>query len=547
MSAVADRRHGLLPRGAERRLLGRFYCADFLRYALDVVLPFQFVYLYLVLDWSEWALLPFVLYSGVFLILEVATGIWADRYGRKPLTLAGNGVNALALAAVPLVATLHGGEQLVAVCVTYAVMGLGESLRSGSEEAWVVDNLVAARRTDLLEVYFARTWSLTSAGGVVAGTLAVLLLFLLPVSRGIIDLLWVIAGLAALVAAGTVLGVPEKPVPEGGVLGGSVLAGREEPARRVAPAEPRADVALTVEAVTAREDVELRDVLLLLRRTAGLLTFLLAYTVASFSGGSVDEAFDLALVTRGLDARAFALLGIAADLVGVGAPLIGLWLARRLGARRAMAALLVAPAVMVTVVLIRPGIALLVMVAVLLDLCDSAWDPVALGHLHREVPSRFRATVASTFEQAAGFAEIASLGLFTVVLGEQGRALREATPDLVDAFSGGAPTPAPVPTGFLGLPIPDLAILMFVLSGLVAVPLLLHRTGVLAQRVSAARRRFRHRLSRKARPSNSSRTTREDQKPQPCHRHHEANRDGPARWRSPRPAVWKRCSGGPTS
>jgi hypothetical protein len=449
---------------AERHLLGRFYAADFIGYALDVVLPFQFIYLYLVLDWSEWATLPFVVYSATFMLLELATGIWADRYGRKPLVLAGETVTALALVSVPLAASLDGAGQLIAMCAAYVVMGLGESLRSGSQEAWVVDNLLSARRPDLLETYFVRTWSLTSAGGAVAGVLAVLLLFILPVSRELIDWLWGIAAASAIASALIVIRVPESSPP-----GDSTVVEME-----VAPGgTEREDVALSVDAVTVKREVTARDALRAIRRTAGLFTFFLAYGIASFSGGSTDEAFEVALVTRGLDARAFALLGIVTDVAGIMAPLAGLWLARRFGARRAMATLLLLPGVIVTVLFTGPGMGVLIAVAVLLDVCDMAWDPVARAHLHRTVPSRFRATVASGFEQAASFAELASLGLFAVLLGEQGRALREATPDLVDAFSGGAQAPAPVPTGLLGLPVPDLAILLFVGAGLIAVPLLL--------------------------------------------------------------------------
>jgi Major Facilitator Superfamily len=464
--AAAPRHRGPAARAAERHLLGRFYAAEFIGYALDVVLPFQFVYLYLVLDWSEWATLPFVVYSATFMFLELATGIWADRYGRKPLVLAGEAVTALALVSVPLAASLDGTGQLTAMCAAYVVMGLGESLRSGSQEAWVVDNLLSARRPDLLETYFVRTWSLTSAGGAVAGVLAVLLLFILPVSRELIDWLWVIAAASAVASALIVIGVPESSPPgDSTVVEMEVVSGRTE----------REDLALSVDAVTAGREVTGRDALRVIRRTAGLCTFLLAYGIASFSGGTTDEAFEIALVTRGLDARAFALLGIVTDVAGIMAPLAGLWLARRLGARRAMAILLLLPGVIVTVFLAGPGIGVLIAVAVLLDVCDMAWDPVARAHLHRTVPSRFRATVASAFEQAASFAELASLGLFAVLLGEQGRALREATPDLVEAFSGGGQAPAAVPTGLLGLPVPDLAILLFVATGLIAVPLLLRQ------------------------------------------------------------------------
>jgi len=52
-------------------------------------------------------------------------------------------------------------------------------------------------------------------------------------------------------------------------------------------------------------------------------------------------------------------------------------------------------------------------------------------------------------------------------------ALQAATPDLITAFSGGASTHVDMPSGLFGLPIPDLAILLFLLAGLAAVPFLI--------------------------------------------------------------------------
>lgn len=454
---------GALPRGAERRILGRFYLSDLVRYSLDVVLPFEFVYLYLVLDWSEWAALPLVFESGAFLLLELATGVWADRHGRKRSVLTGSVVSASALAAVPLVAGLHTGAQLAAVCACFMLKGAGETLRTGADEAWAVDNLLAARRSDLIDVYFARVWSFSSAGGVIAGLLALLLLFSLPVNRGLINLLWFVAATAFLASAAVVATLPERNPP----FPPEVVGDGHGPIPR--------RLGMDTDKVTAISGLRL------IRRTAGLLALFLAYTIACFSGGTLDEAFDMTLVTRGLDARTLALLGIASDLVGVVAPVAGLALARRLGARRALALLLVVPALIVTVLFTQPSLWIVVVIVVLLDLCDSGWDPLARIELHRSVPSRLRATAASAFEQAAAAAELISLAAFTALIGEQGRALREATPDLVDAFSGGAKPEHPVPTGLFGLPIPDLAIIFFVFCGLLAVPLLLRRTTVQAE------------------------------------------------------------------
>jgi hypothetical protein len=45
-------------------------------------------------------------------------------------------------------------------------------------------------------------------------------------------------------------------------------------------------------------------------------------------------------------------------------------------------------------------------------------------------------------------------------------------PDLLDAFAGGASEPQQIPADSLGLTVPDLAIVLFGLSGLLALPFL---------------------------------------------------------------------------
>ena len=110
----------------------------------------------------------------------------------------------------------------------------------------------------------------------------------------------------------------------------------------------------------------------------------------------------------------------------------------------------------------------------LLDFCEVVWDPVAQAHLQEILPSRHRATLAAAVNQLNGLAELAGYGVFLLMLGEQAEALKQATPDLVDAFSGGVVTIGQVPSGMFGLPLPDSAIVVFMLIGLLAVPIVLH-------------------------------------------------------------------------
>ena len=104
---------------------------------------------------------------------------------------------------------------------------------------------------------------------------------------------------------------------------------------------------------------------------------------------------------------------------------------------------------------------------------DAVWDPVAEAQLHSRIPSEQRATLGSIVNQASGVAIVAGIGLFALLLGEHSEALRAATPDLLEAFSGGETTHVDVPVALFGLPVTDLAIVLFIVAGLAATPLLI--------------------------------------------------------------------------
>jgi hypothetical protein len=107
------------------------------------------------------------------------------------------------------------------------------------------------------------------------------------------------------------------------------------------------------------------------------------------------------------------------------------------------------------------------------------WDPVALARIQRDIPSMHRATINSVVYQANGLAQIVGLAMLGLLLGRHSSALRESTPDLVEAFTGRAQPMPDVPTSLLGLPVPDLAIVLFVGAAILAVPFI-----VLARRAA---------------------------------------------------------------
>lgn len=451
------RRELLWPAAEERRLLTRFYAATALDQALYLIFPFQFAYLYLVMRRPEWAVLPSMAASATALVGQLPTGALADRWSRKGSVILGGALAAVSFAAVPWAVGLPGGWQLAGTCGAFALTGLGETLMAGAEEAWVVDNLLAAGRRDLVDAFFARVFAVGSVGGVIGGSAALSLLLLLRVDRGLLDLLWYVTAAGFLASTALVATIEERRYAGSG--GGAVRAGHGGLFGRMS---------------SAFGTLFTRRVLLYLG---------IALILASLSSAACNDAFPVSLLTKGLDARLLAPLGIAEDLAGIVAPLIGLALARRLGAEPVLAVTLVVAGAAVTAVFVSQALALLVVLYVGLGFVDRLWDPVALARIQDEIPSAQRAAISSLLYQAGGIAELGGLGLFALMLGSHSAQLHDATPDLVEAFSGSSHVSAVVPTGWFGLPVPDVAIIVFVLAGVAAVPFI-----VLAGRAGRSRR-----------------------------------------------------------
>lgn len=434
------------PDRSERQLVGRFYLAEGFSEVLNVIYPFRFIYLYMVMERPEWAVIPLFAESAAILLMEIPTGVVADRWGRKLSVISGGLLYALSLLFVPFAVSQPGLLQLWAVCLSFAVAGLGQTLISGAEEAWVVDNLSSAGRHDLIDRYFARIRSFASIGGVGAGGLALLILLTLDVTRSILDALWYLAAFgffATVVIAST---IPE-----------------HRPSQSEAHASP-------VQPPFSRRLLQGFRIIL---RSRALAMLSIAMLIGTFSGSVADEAFDISMVTKGLDARALAPLGILTDLIGVIAPLIGVVLARRLGVSRVLVTFLILPAALACMFFTGPALWEIVVIYLLLAFFDDVWDPVAEASLQRLIPSASRATAGSTVNQLSGMAKLGGIGLFALLLGEHSEALREATPNLVAAFSGGVVSHPQVPVSLFGLPLPDLIIVLFVVSGVLAVPFLL--------------------------------------------------------------------------
>lgn len=430
------------PAPDERRLLARFYLALGLSRALYLVAPFEFAYLFLVMERPEWAVLPLVVLSGTSLVMQLPAGVLADRRGRKVTVLAGGALAAVTYSTVPWAVRLEGSAQLIATCSAFGLVGLGLTLMAGAQEAWVVDNLRHAGRDDLVDAFFARTYAVQALGGLLAAVAAVTLLLSASIDRGLLDLLWYTTALGFL-AAVAVAGFIEEHPPE---HDGAVRAGVWR---------------------------QTRQVLRVLVTTRPLLLLTVAIMIAALSGAAAEEAFPLSLLTKGFDARGLAPLAIVTDLVGMVAPLVGLVLTRRLGAEGVLARIMVFSGLVVGLLFVTRSVAVVAILYVVLGFADRIWDPVSLARIQDGIPSAHRAALNSVVYQVTSLAELVGLALFGLMLGRHSSALSAATPDLLEAFKGGVTHPTAVPTSSFGLPVPDLAIVVFIAAGLVAVPFVL--------------------------------------------------------------------------
>ena len=120
-----------------------------------------------------------------------------------------------------------------------------------------------------------------------------------------------------------------------------------------------------------------------------------------------------------------------------------------------------------------PTLWVVVMLYILLDFIDCIWDPLAEARLQNLIASEARATVSSIVNYAGGLMELLGIVVLALLLGGHSEQLSEIVPDLVTAFSGGAPAPAEAPLTQLGLAVPDLAIVVLIGSALLALPFLL--------------------------------------------------------------------------
>lgn len=413
----------LIPGASERRSVGRFYLASFLAEAAHLAMPFQVLVMIRYAGPVQLGLFLGV-ERAVALAMELPTGAWADRFGRKRCVLAGHLVGALGWLLIPPATLLPPGVRTAAFALAFGLLGFGSALNSGAFEAWVVDNLRAARLRALTLTYFGRERSIASAGGILADLLAFALASAID-----LRLFWIVSSVGEVVAAGILWNIPEHEAVDDGRedregAGVAVLAGEEEAPTSATPSagtrEQREDDAENDEDEDAEDGLTsweaLKTGIAIIRARPALLGFVLMVVWIALTTGTWHEAFQAALAQAGLPERGFAAVELGVDLLGAVTPLLVVGLARRVGAPALLVGAIVVPSVAALSLWSGRPAGFIAALYLFVTAADDLFDPVADEYEHRLIPSSTRAVTASAINLLSSGAALVSTGLLALLL-----------------------------------------------------------------------------------------------------------------------------------
>ena len=134
-----------------------------------------------------------VLLMMILVILEVPTGIVADRWGRKVSLCYGAFIHAVAI----LVFSFAGN--IVVIAISYTVVAVALTLFSGADSAFVYDSLKAAGRRGEYQKIWGRIHSISLVAGVVSLVLGAFLAaatnlwFPIVISAGLMLIAWIVS------------------------------------------------------------------------------------------------------------------------------------------------------------------------------------------------------------------------------------------------------------------------------------------------------------------------------------------------------------------
>lgn len=138
-------------------------------FALEI--PYSAYYIFQTLGLG-YAYLYGAVFALVFGLLDYPTGGLADRLGRKRVFATG-----MALVGINLL-LLSFFVHPITIVLTALLSGFGSALRSGSFEAWIVDEMKRVNMLDDLDRVFGRATSLSLIADVTAGILGSVIAFL---------------------------------------------------------------------------------------------------------------------------------------------------------------------------------------------------------------------------------------------------------------------------------------------------------------------------------------------------------------------------------
>lgn len=101
-------------------------------------------------------------FSFSMFLFEIPTGALADSFSRKYSVILGFIISGLAVIAISFFSSFW------LLFPLFIIIGFGMTLVSGSEEAWVIDNLNYHKRKDLHQEFFIKSQSIIRFGGIFA-------------------------------------------------------------------------------------------------------------------------------------------------------------------------------------------------------------------------------------------------------------------------------------------------------------------------------------------------------------------------------------------
>ncbi|MBR9705610.1 MFS transporter [Candidatus Pacearchaeota archaeon] len=173
----------------ELKLLWPFYTNSFMM-ILFFVIPFMVVH-FSSLGFSATQIgLLFAVWPLGSLLFEIPTGAIADIYGRKFSVISGGLLMGIFLTLI------YFFQSYWIIMILLALVGISQTLTTGSREAWVVDLLNANKMEKFQKSFFAKSYSIANIGVVISGLLGAFL-----VSNFGLKIIWFAGGLSFFISS----------------------------------------------------------------------------------------------------------------------------------------------------------------------------------------------------------------------------------------------------------------------------------------------------------------------------------------------------------